>query len=595
MILTALDPNDSLEQQNSKLIEIARALVGRLEDGGDPAARAFRDLERSVFLEAQVKTRTAELDRLLKLLNRTNAQLADAIHDANQARGTLTTAIEALREGFALFDAQKRLTMWNSRFCDALPDVPPQLKQGLNFRDFINRLSESASLILPDSMMADDWVSRCLMADDDDQVIFTMVLTGDRHIQVSQRRTRAGGTVIIQTDVSELVRLHRQERARVLNDQERITQATLNHMTEGVCLFDEEARLLFWNRRFGELLPAALDRSAFKCSLATVFKAFSKKEADALTPLMHWAYGPRVGPMTVEMTNDAGHSLKVSARSIPRGFLVSFIDVTAERKALEVVSAANELLEQRVFDRTVDLEKALANAEKADAMKTRFTAAASHDLQQPLSAAKLYLAAAQDEADPDMCRRAVEKAQQALGSIETILDALLDISRLDTHAPTVSLQTIVLSEVLSRLEDDLQPLAEQKGLALTVAPSSVLVRSDPMYLRRILQNLIGNAIKYTDRGRVLVGVRRRLQMADICVIDTGPGIAPDQRESIFKEFVRLRECASGSSGMGLGLSIVERACALLDHPLRVDSVVGQGSSFTVSVPLVLPSEEDDAA
>ncbi|HLP69564.1 MAG TPA: hybrid sensor histidine kinase/response regulator, partial [Rhizobium sp.] len=224
-----------------------------------------------------------------------------------------------------------------------------------------------------------------------------------------------------------------------------------------------------------------------------------------------------------------------------------------------------------------------AEAERANSARVRFVAAASHDLLQPLSAAKLFVAAARDDADATPLRGTLEKAHNALVSVEGILGALLDISRLEAGGAAVDIGPVPLSVLLRQLTDEFVPIAARKGLRLDILPCSLTVSSDPTYLRRILQNLISNAIRYTSSGRVLVGPRRMKGQVRIEVHDTGPGIALDQQQSIFREFHRIQGSASASEGMGLGLAIVERACSLLHHRLALRSVPGHGTCFSVDL------------
>jgi CheY-like chemotaxis protein/two-component sensor histidine kinase len=185
---------------------------------------------------------------------------------------------------------------------------------------------------------------------------------------------------------------------------------------------------------------------------------------------------------------------------------------------------------------------------------------------------------------------ALVKAQNALVSVEGILDALLDISKLESGRAAVSVGQVSLGRLLLQLQEEFSALAAAKGLRLTLRPVDALVMSDPAYLRRILQNLIGNAIRYTQSGRILVAARKRGSFLRLEVWDTGPGIPEEEQDNIFKEFHRLNARASASEGMGLGLAIVERACALLGHPLGLSSRLGRGSCFMLQVPLADGSE-----
>ncbi len=231
---------------------------------------------------------------------------------------------------------------------------------------------------------------------------------------------------------------------------------------------------------------------------------------------------------------------------------------------------------------------ALARAtEEANRSKTRFLRAASHDLLQPLSAAKLFLSALQDTKLDELQDELAQRLAGAFESVEELMHAVLDIARLDSQRIEFQRKPVEMGQLFRRLAVEYAPMAQAKGLKLSFAPTSTVVESDPIFLRRIAQNLISNAIKYTERGGVLVGVRRRGQRAWMDVLDTGIGIAARDRARIFDEFQRIpRE--GGAPGMGLGLSIVRRACAKLDHPIAMDSTPGRGTAFRVSLPLIAP-------
>ena len=241
----------------------------------------------------------------------------------------------------------------------------------------------------------------------------------------------------------------------------------------------------------------------------------------------------------------------------------------------------NETLEAGVIARTEELGVALTEAERANASKSRFVAAASHDLLQPLSAAKLFMSSLSDQLDSAETLTVLGKAENALAGVENIIEALLDISKLDAGKAVFDVQPVALSAIFGPLCDELTPVAAAKGLKLSIVDSGLSVESDPGYLRRIMQNLISNAIKYTDTGRVVVGVRRNGGSARIEVWDTGPGIDDADRKRVFQEFERL-EGAAPNDGLGLGLAIVERAAKGLGHELSLWSETGRGSCFALN-------------
>ncbi|MEA2934020.1 MAG: hypothetical protein QOD74_666, partial [Variibacter sp.] len=216
---------------------------------------------------------------------------------------------------------------------------------------------------------------------------------------------------------------------------------------------------------------------------------------------------------------------------------------------------------------------------------TRFLAAASHDILQPLNAARLYvtsLVERQNQGDGD---KLVANIDASLEAVEEILSVLLDISRLDAGAMKPEIATFPINEILRQLEVEFTPLARAKGLELVFVPSSLAVRSDRRLLRRLLQNLVSNAVKYTPKGRVLVGCRRRKKRLRIDVYDTGLGIPQSKKRAVFKEFQRLDQGAKVARGLGLGLSIVERIARVLDHKVDLQSVVGKGSHFWIEAPI----------
>lgn len=591
MTHSLINPEDSLERQNEKLLQISEVLMRRVEQNTEKSGAAYALFERAALLEDQVRQRTQDLEHALDLLNDSNARLAQANLETEAARANLANAIEAVQEGFALFDADDLLVMCNSRFGMPMLDLQRDLVPGLAFEAYVQMVSKSPYLALPEGVSPQEWAQRRLKRHTDKHVIFNVRMAGDRWVQVSEHRMPNGGTVILQTDVTDIVRLEREERGKLLDDQARMIRATLDHINQGVTIFDGETRLVGWNKKISDILSVPVSQFRLGTRFDTLFDRLSPSFMflDGMTPEKLKGWIDRSSgrpPLAFELRHLGDVTLDVFAQELPDGgFVISFTDVTAERDAARALSEANELLEQRVMERTLDLEDALSAAERANASKSRFVAAASHDLLQPLSAAKLYVSSLVDGDRNDADRVIVEKAQNALMSVENIIDALLDISKLDSGVASLDIRSVALGDMLKQLEDEFVPHAALKGLELRVVPSNAVVTSDPSYLQRILQNLIANAIRYTDRGKVLVGARRSGRSLRLEVWDTGPGIPDEDQNIIFQEFQRLNARANASEGMGLGLAIVERACACLGHPLSLRSTVGKGSAFLVSVPL----------
>ena len=578
-----VDPADPLETQNDKLRRIADALMHRVEQKTDNAGIAYAQFERAALLEGVVQKRTQDLERTLDLLHESNRHLALASAEAETARANLHEAIESVQEGFALFDPEEKLVLFNSRFCRDFDDVAGRLRPGMAFRDYIGLIAQSARLDLPQDQTGQDWFQGRMGQHHQDHSVFNVQLTGQRWLQVNEHRTDRGGTVILQTDVTDAIRTERAE-------HDRIFRATLDHLNQGVCIFDHGRKLIGWNQRMYSILGLPLDRSFLGQQVSELMRAL---QGQLRFPphfpghrFLDWARtSTGRTPVAFEMTTARDRTLAVFAREMPNGgFVVSFTDVTAERDAARALEQMNEALETRVTERTKELNVALKEAERANATKSRFVAAASHDLLQPLSAAKLFVNSLTERLDDPDAVAILRKAEVAMAGAEEIIDALLDISRLDSGKAVFDVKPVGLQALLHPLIEQMRPLAAAKGLELRAVPTTLTVRSDPGYLRRILQNLIGNAIRYTDAGRVLVGVRRNGGSARVEVWDTGRGIPEADQGAVFQEFRRL-DPGGPVQGLGLGLAIVDRACAALEHPLSLWSAPGRGSCFSFNLPI----------
>jgi Na+/proline symporter/signal transduction histidine kinase len=380
-----------------------------------------------------------------------------------------------------------------------------------------------------------------------------------------------------------------------------ILQTALDHVRQGIAVFDKELHLICWNRQFGEILvlPPQLTRVGTGLDHILRFSVeHSTSDKDAVDALVRERLARYVasGEPFLERFAERDLVMEVRANPMPDGGIVTtFTDITPTVKAAEELERANESLERRVQERTeeltrlnTELGRAKAEAEQANISKTRFLAAASHDILQPLNAARLYVTSLVERQPGGNDAQLVGNIDASLDAVEEIFGALLDISRLDTGAMKPEIVSFRIDELLRQLEVEFTPLAQEKGLKLKFMPCSFAVKSDRRLLRRLLQNLVSNAIKYTPRGRVLVGCRRRRGRLRIDVYDTGLGIPHSKKRAIFQEFHRLDQGAKVARGLGLGLSIVERIGRVLDHKIGVTSAVGRGSQFSVEVPLSAP-------
>jgi len=237
--------------------------------------------------------------------------------------------------------------------------------------------------------------------------------------------------------------------------------------------------------------------------------------------------------------------------------------------------------------RNAQLGEKSRELELANAFKSRFLAAASHDLRQPLHALNLFVAQLRTEADPAEQRRLVSRIDAAVGGMNELFGALLDVSRLNAGLLVPELTDFPIEHLLDRMESTFADVAREKRLRLRVVPSGAWIRSDFILLERILLNLVSNALRYTVRGGIVIGCRRRGARLRLDVWDSGVGIPEDQQQRVFEEFYQLAHSERDRrGGLGLGLAIVERLGRLLDHPVELRSVPGKGSRFSVSVPTV---------
>jgi Na+/proline symporter/signal transduction histidine kinase/CheY-like chemotaxis protein len=377
-----------------------------------------------------------------------------------------------------------------------------------------------------------------------------------------------------------------------------ILQTALDHVRQGIAVFDKELHLVCWNRQFGDILalPAGLTRVG--TSLEQILRFGAERSGgdpqtiDAMVRARLNRYLAAAEPF-LERFADRDLVMEVRASPMPdEGIVTTFTDITPSVKAAEALERANESLERRVQERTEELTRlnrelarAKAAADAANVSKTRFLAAASHDILQPLNAARLYVTSLFERQASGKDAPLIGNIDASLDAVEEIFGALLDISRLDSGAMQPEITVLRIDELLRQLEVEFAPLAQAKGLRLRFVACSLAVRSDRRLLLRLLQNLVSNAIKYTIEGRVLVGCRRRNGCLRIDVCDTGLGIPASKQQAVFQEFHRLERGAKVARGLGLGLSIVERIARVLDHRLSLISAVGRGTRFSLELPL----------
>ena len=538
-------------------------------------------------------------------------------------RRYVEVALEASGSALALFTEEGRLLAPNRRLLALFPDIASRLSPGTRFEDVVRIISQCAAIDLPGPAARATWAQARTAARGRAAPPAVVPLTGDRWIEISERRAGHGAFALAFEDVTDTVIARRRERHARGDGRDVIVRGALEHLVLGVGAFDRDARVVAWNEPFRALLGLGLsdmrEGSAFDELRERIAASGLIDAGEAPRRIALWvaAASPRP-PLAVEIRRGDGVILDAQCRETPEGgFVISLSDVTAERRAVAEINKVKETLEQRVFERTAalvevndklvqeiaerraieaEMRRARDVAEAANISKTRFLAAASHDLLQPLNAAKLFVSALNAGRLPDAETVIARRVESAFNSVETLLNALLDISKLDAGGGEVAVADFPISRILDPVAEEFRLLAQSRGLRLRVVPSRAVVRSDPHYLRRIVQNLMGNALKYTVSGGVVVGCRPRGATVRIEVWDSGVGIPAAERRRIFDEFHRIdRDNPRVERGMGLGLAIVDRACRLLGHPVDIRSAEGAGSMFAVTVPLGSAAEAEAAA
>ncbi len=393
----------------------------------------------------------------------------------------------------------------------------------------------------------------------------------------------------------------------------KILFSTLENLSQGVSVVDRDLQLVAWNKKYLEMFdyPAGMIRVGRAVADIVRFNAerglcgAGSAEEHVAKRISHLQNGTA---HVFQRVRPDGSVIEIRGNPIPGGgFVTSFTDITEHVKAVQALAAAKEHLEQRVSDRTAQISlmnsellaevelrrttehqllQAKAEAEAANASKTRFLALASHDILQPLNAARLFAAALDDQQLDPKGRQMLVQLDNSLKATEDLMATLLDIARLDEGKLEFPVSPVDLRAMLLQLAQESQLLVAQKQLQLHLQAGHFLVKSHPTYLRRILQNILSNAIKYTQNGKVLMGCRRRGQQVWIEVWDTGPGLSAQDQQHIFTDFFRVQSTARGQQGVGLGLGVVQRMARSLDHPLEVHSVPGKGSCFRLAVPLL---------
>ena len=399
------------------------------------------------------------------------------------------------------------------------------------------------------------------------------------------------------------------ETTQALQFNQNLLYTSLENLSHGISVVDKDLKLVAWNKRYsqmfgypdgflevGQPIEDIIRYNAVRgeCGPGEIERQVEKRVQHLKNGSSHHFIRHRRNGQVYEMI---GNPLPDG------GFVTSFSDITNHISTQNALEEINMDLENRIEARTqevqtinkdlqaqidsrVKTEQALTlakrEAEQANDSKTRFLALASHDILQPLNAARLYLAAIDEKQLDTTNQNSFNKLGHSLDSTVHLMSALLEIAKLEQGAMTPTPRHFCINDILMPLQSEYAILSSDKGLKLTVRSNAQIVHSDITYLRRIIQNLVSNAVKYTETGRVLIACRNRKHNLRIEVWDTGPGISQIEQAKIFNDFYRIE--AGDNKGVGLGLGVVKRMADLLSLELDVHSEPGKGSRFSIEVP-----------
>lgn len=374
-----------------------------------------------------------------------------------------------------------------------------------------------------------------------------------------------------------------------------LLQGAIEHIGQGIAVVDKQLRLVAWNRRYLEMFTFPSGLIQVGRPIADVIRHNAElglcgpgdPDEHVRKRIYHLEQGSR---HTSSRTRSDGSVIEVQGNPMPGGgFVMSFSDITVFRQAETALRDANEMLEDRVMERTQELEQlnqrlvsATQKSESESQSKMRFLAAVSHDLMQPLNAARLFASSLSEASRDDETCKLSSHIESALGAAEELIGDLLDISRLESGKLQANVRGFELSDVFDKLQAEFSAISIGQHIHFKVVSSSLLVNSDPKLLRRVLQNFLTNAFRYNPEGTVLLGARRVKGQVRIDVWDNGIGIPDDKQKEIFNEFTRVDQ-ARADQGLGLGLAISRGIALVLNHKISLRSWPNKGSVFSITL------------
>ncbi len=501
----------------------------------------------------------------------------------------LQNLVDNLSQGVVLISSHDQVEVWNKRFVE----MSKLSTQKLRSMPYFTNLQSSTELELePKSNTQDDH--------------YVQALSNGSVIEIRDHRLKNGKLIKTFTDITT-----RHRYAESLKKSESWLRLITDNVPAMIAYVGSDLKFQFTNQVYvdwygwakGELYGLELEQSRIHGDFIQ------------LQPYVDRALKGESVSFEIEELNSAGEPAHLLKSYVPNrdntgavlGFFVLVRDITARRNNALALQKAHDQLELRVKERTSQLQNlndvlqveveerrqaqlnltaAKSEAEIANISKTKFLAAVSHDLLQPLNAAQLFTSSLAEQVSDIKSFSLLGSISSSLDDLENLISTLVDISKLDAGVVKADKSAFNLGELLNNLANEYQQITDQFGVELRHVSSNVIVHTDSVLLARILRNFLSNAFRYTDKGKILLGCRRQGDTIVIQVWDNGAGIAKNQLTEIFEEFKRLKSSQTAfSNGLGLGLAIVDKISKVLGHPIQVHSTQGKGSVFSVTVPI----------
>ncbi|WP_020682768.1 PAS domain-containing hybrid sensor histidine kinase/response regulator [Marinobacterium rhizophilum] len=515
----------------------------------------------------------------------------------------LQSLVDHLSQGVALVNGQGELEVWNHRFIELGGIDPTEVPQQRLFAELLaggntTVLAPILPLQCPDGVQA-----------------LEQTLPDGRVLEIRTHPMPTGGYVNTYTDITE-----RHRYAETLRESEQWIRLITDHVPALIGYVGEDLRYQFTNKVYDEWY--GWPRGQLNGRL--ISEVQGEAQFHKIRPYMERALAGESVTFEIDEKNLHGETRCMLKSYVPNldsngravGIFVMIRDITERRRTAHALEQAYQHLEHRVDERTAELtalndqlrqeihdrvaiearlREAKKEAEQANLSKTKFLAAVSHDLLQPLNAARLFTGALQEQEMAEGTSRLVGSVSNSLADVESLLSTLVDISKLDAGVITPDINAFCVRGLLQNIANEYSQVARKQNLQLRFVCSNAVIRSDSQLLARILRNFLSNALRYTETGRILFGCRRRRDSLVIEVWDTGIGIAEEKLTEIFLEFKRILPPGGGhhDKGLGLGLAIVDKISRILGHQVAVTSVPGRGSVFSVEVPLGTLEPRDD--